>query len=327
MVGVKEWPPGDDKLIHEFQMRDGRLLLWATPSCQIVVELVLEHDEYVHPGDTCWTCPIIAQPEAAFVIAVSWKDKKIHTVHLNGCICYSRDNPNLAPRSLVVRQTFGGEADKRRHDFSAENERARIERGKALHGLGSSPKRIDGGKKYAFDSLADEIGQLRDLIADVERGKEYHVPGIAARVRLLTHGKPMGLLQRCAAYHERPLILYTAGNPYIGEQSAAVLKEASFHLRQSGIPTPNFLCSNPIDLDVWLSLPALSVASKDYSNLDVIKEIGDTIGAHRDIAITSAIASLMRRPSLIGSKYNDVTRYALSFGRICLALAEKVSVG
>jgi hypothetical protein len=170
--------------------------------------------------------------------------------------------------------------------------------------------------------LKDEADQLRDLMSDVEQGKEYHVPGLGSRIRLLVADKPMGLLQICAGYQQSPLLLYTVANPDTPRPELSVSPNLWLRMSGSAISIGSF--SNPIDLDLWLPHWTMFAHGCNYTNLEVIKEIGDTIGSHRDIGITQAISALIRRPSLSGSRYNDVTRYSLMFGRICLALADKL---
>ncbi len=43
---------------------------------------------------------------------------------------------------------------------------------------------------------------------------------------------------------------------------------------------------NPIDLDVWLGLPAFATLTKSLTNEELIVELGNTIGSHLDLTVS-----------------------------------------
>jgi hypothetical protein len=73
------WPVERNQIIREHQLSDGRLILWATETGQLLAELVFEHDTLVHPNDRAWSCPIEAEPGAGMIIFVTWQSRlRIH---------------------------------------------------------------------------------------------------------------------------------------------------------------------------------------------------------------------------------------------------------
>lgn len=313
------WPVERNQIIREHQLSNGRVTLWATETGKLLAELVFEHDALVHPNDRAWSCPIEAEPGAGMIIFVTWKSKRFIQLHINSHTAFSLETPAEVPPKIILAKNAGARAPQ---DFNSANEKARIDRANAIRGRGgdTNSKRIDGGEAYAFQALKDEAEQLRDLMSHVEQGKEYHVPGLGSRIRLLVADKPMGLLQTCAGYQQSPLLLYTVANPNTPRPALSVSPDLWLRMSGSAMSTGSF--SNPIDLDLWLPHWTMFARGRNYTNLEVIREIGDTIGSHRDIGITQAISALMRRPSLSGSRYNDVTQYSLMFGQICLTLAD-----
>jgi hypothetical protein len=50
---------------------------------------------------------------------------------------------------------------------------------------------------------------------------------------------------------------------------------------------------NPIDLDDWLNLRAISFQGKNYTHRQVIEALGNTMGAHVDRDIIPLVALLL----------------------------------
>ncbi len=122
--------------------------------------------------------------------------------------------------------------------------------------------------------------------------------------------RTFGLLQHCAAYDCLPLTLFADRYP----EAPVPLDDALvFHLVGAGKADPVFC--NPIDLDVWLEMPALTIARQSFNHLDVVKEMGDTIGAHRDDGIGPFAHALQMVRSGGGRRYRGVESYAVHEAR------------
>jgi hypothetical protein len=134
---------------------------------------------------------------------------------------------------------------------------------------------------------------------------------------LLVYGKPLGLLQHCAAILDAPLTLYVNGDPF--EKTPV---RADFAIMLGARTRPRNPQSNPIDLDIWLTTPGLIVNGLEYENIKVIRDIADTVGAHRDSDITTIVKKLTGRPSLSGSRYNDLGMFVNSVSLVIVELGE-----
>jgi len=315
VMAVPRWPPRQPELVREMQLSDGRLLIWAQPEARVTAELHFEHDEYIHPPARAPTCVLRANGPAFLLIIVRWRDRKIADIRINGHCCFNADGEEAVSELLLPPPNSDPTCD-----YGTENEKARLDRSGRAGGAHPKPGRTPGGRRYAIEALKDEVAQIADLIDQIHAGKEYHIPGLSARLRLLVYGKPCGLLQTAAAHFKLPLILYTDERLGVGPPPFA----PDLGLIFNGSPARTFLSNNAVDLDVWLRFPALTIRDKVYTNLDVIRDIGDTIGSHRDPDITPAVQAMMRRPSLSGQRYNDVARYILAVADVVVALSGHV---
>ena len=112
------------------------------------------------------------------------------------------------------------------------------------------PNRIAASEAHIASELAARRRQLSDLLRAVEGGASYHISGVANLLRLLiATGEPLPHLQLVAAAKDLPLIVYTERNPTV---FAGAYEDLSFAIW----PRPTDRNDNPIDLDVWLDLPA-----------------------------------------------------------------------
>jgi len=186
-------------------------------------------------------------------------------------------------------------------DFGAENAAAIVERRRKLDAWRTKPNRIAGGPAHLFEGVRRELAQLNDLIELVKKGRKEHFAGIAARLRLLVAtGKPVPALQSAAATLDMPLTLYTVANPRLA-MPEDLRKLIITGLYNEASATPDTFARNPIDLDIWLGLTGADVGAAVLTNADLIKIVGDTMGAHFDHDIVAEVPSLGIVTSGIGN--------------------------
>jgi hypothetical protein len=207
-------------------------------------------------------------------------------------------------------------------DYTAENDFVFKRRMDQFSGWQGIPKRITGGTNEITETLRDEIEQLFDLVEHLKSGKLHHARGISARLRMLVAtGKPLPVLQMYAAMKQLPLIVYTTPNiqgrvAEHSEPGALVI-----NLTISSVPDHRF--GNPVDLDVWLDFPAGRFNERTFSNREMIKHIGDTIGSHFDKDMLPMVVSLRAtRTELYGKEADFMVIYLGEVAAAILDLAQ-----
>lgn len=308
----KPWPVAHPTLFMEYQLLDGFLLIGAMPNGTIEVSLRSLEEGQSGFIDRLGSPEIHIGAYPIAIICVIWKDSKISELEINRQTV--SPTTDFTGRWIVGNKMPGGN-----FDYSIENEEARENRYSAMQGIRDQPKRKPGGKDYLLSALADEAEQLEDLIEALKRGRESHVLGLASRLRILIIDKPLGLLQHCAAFNKLPLIVYSNRAP---ESQLSIDSAIIFDSAASAEPTS--YNSNPVDLDVWLRFSALTIKGKSYSHRDVIKDVGDTIGAHRDRGITNVVQALQMPRTQDAKRYRGIQRYIMEIAQVVLRLSHFV---
>lgn len=307
------WPFPEPSLFTEISLDDGFLLIGGHQDGRVEFSLrTLEDGEEGFLGGIM--SPIIVVGDNKFVVlSVQWLEGCIVDAHINGIEVY----PNCHLESIILPPLLGSDIP---DDFSSSNEKARQFRTVRLEELKIRPDRKHGDKNYLMESLRGEVEQIGDLIESIKSGREAHVAGLAARVRLLTYGHPFGLLQNCAALIDQPLIIYSCRNP-----KAEPPLDDALTFCPTGSGEPNEFYSIPVDLDVWLDFPAFVIGRRMYTHLEIIRDFGDTIGAHRDPGITKPVRAYQTvRSRLGGTRYRDLQRYLVEVSEILLVLARGI---
>jgi hypothetical protein len=309
------WPPRrNHEVLQEYQLEDGRLLVLASRNGRVTILVLREAKKRLTTLDEKETCPIIPDTGRSLRLALTIISGKITAIACNGSMVFSRDNPENVVSEVRIQKRISDKAT----DFTAKNISAVERRKGRLEGY----VRAGGGdvRDYVMAALEDELKQLRDLLALVNRGGQHHWPGIASRVRLLVVGhNNMGLLQFAAALKSMPLILYTWPDPSHHRGGVPLY---GFNL--SGSPKQTESNPNPVDLDVWLRTPALRLGETKFTVHELIKQIGNTVGSHRDLNVAKSVAAMVRRPSLAGHRYNDMGMFIGSLADIMIALSRTV---
>jgi len=248
-----------------------------------------------------------------FILSISWRQRRFVDARVNNVRFWQTWGHCTIPGYILLWRLQNNNPVS---DFTEQNQLARERRKHTLGGRHPKANRTPGGREYAFKSLEHEALQLADLMELAEAGKEHHILGIAARLRLLLTERRMGLLQTCAAYLDMPLIIYASEpQPLPTDFEIAIFVAATAE--------PALMTNVPIDVDVWLDTEAVRYRDRSYTCRELIKDIGDTIGSHRDLDITPLAEGLMRTPGVF-SHYNDVTRFIRTAGALTLSLANQV---
>lgn len=309
--GVPEvWPVVVPSMIVDIALKDGALAIGCIPTGQIEAALFRLESGKLIPAHSVRSPVVRLSPSQPLVLAVAWKEGKI--VH------FELDKEDLLAAVDEVRLEFT-RTELPVPDYAPRNEKARMNRYSVVLNLPSKPRRKEGGKEYMLASLRGEIEQMEDLIAAVRRGREAHVAGLASRLRLLVYGQPMGLLQHCAAFTKYPLIIYTNRIP---ETPPPI--EGSIWIDGIAKAEPDHAYPCAVDLDVWLKFPAIRVGEHGFSHLEAIKDIGDTMGSHRDPGVPTTIQALQLIRTDNSVAYRGVQRYVLEAADTILALCRSV---
>ena len=208
-----------------------------------------------------------------------------------------------------------------RYDYSKKNAKAISRRRGAFLGIKHKSGTEFGGTDYLFHGLREEADQLRDLLKLVGNGHWAHVRGLAARLRLLLlRDGQSPVLQTAAGAKNASLIVYTQTHPgWNGPIPAMWLNIRNIS------PVRTIRLVNPIDLDVWLGLPAVQINSDVISNHELIADLGNTYGSHLDLIIPASIAAL--RTTTTGSieaLESTLARYIIDTANSVLALCDKI---
>ncbi|QDH34688.1 hypothetical protein [Porphyrobacter sp. YT40] len=318
IVIPRPWPVEQQHDFQELQIPEGRLFVSALPDKRLEV----------------W---FLAEEPIEFGKFRGWHKGKLRTIGIE-----AREGIKILAEIVVENDAISefllqgrsilqtGSADAVRIDanplpsenypadyWEIGNEACRQKRIERLRGLKSNVYRDHPGPMYDFDALAMELMQLQDLVAAVEQGAEYHVPGLLARNRALLYEKTkLGLVQLCAAH-----IGTTCKFPFrpqINAENLVRFKKGIFLVPLSCLSDDIRDDFPQIDIDNWLDQVGLIFDGKTVSNRQVVQDLGNGLGAHRMPSSNEVTKLLAGRPQLFANseqimavRFNDVSRVAL----------------
>jgi hypothetical protein len=273
------------------------------------------------PSAELVSCPLTVQGPRAILLTVVWQLPDRFEVAINAHPVASFDPGCAVLESLTISDV---KTDRRTaEDFSTENIAAAKDRYQRLVGHQPVLRRTKASNECMLSALRDEAMQLRDLISLAKNGAVHHIPGIGSRLRLLiAEGKPLPLLQHCAAAYGIPLVFYTDHHP-----RWRVPLTPDLQLIRNFSATPQPLLDNPIDIDVWLKLQAGTLSGKDFTHRQLIMATGNTVASHVSADLHELVVAARRFHSGISRTYNvqDYLRvYVLDLADCASALAEGV---
>ncbi len=182
--------------------------------------------------------------------------------------------------------------------------------------------------EYIFRGLSDAIVQVRDMIAHIEQGETAYASSLSSQIRMLiadTKQPTGGLLQWCAAMVDQPLILYTAANP--GLLPPKDVGPPVDNIQFNASATPQLLTRNPVDLDVWLDLPAGQISDQLFNNREVIHKVASTIATHFDVdrhPLVGALRDSASQMDSLSGKIDFLVCYIRRVGHVIVHLSEQI---
>ena len=171
-----------------------------------------------------------------------------------------------------------------------------------------------------LSALSDRGLALYDLLHLAKDGKEYHLAGVSAALRLLVcTGGQSPLLQRVAGHLDAELLMYGA-SPKAFEESKAngFLPNIadftfSWHKESLGL--------YQMDLDDWLAHTGFVFQGKKLSNNDTLRLLADADGAHSDPKVLPAF-DFWHNVLINGSGYRR--EFLLRTGAVVVKLAHRL---
>ena len=311
------WPPRKPFLARH-ELSDG-YLAFAVGADRALRGAVIKRDgDKERVVSSAITCPLVVAPGACAAIFVTWIKQGVMTVMI--------DNTDVTwPCGLPCFSLANASSDPSKHfDFLGKNAKAITRRRGAFLSLQMRPGTEAGGLDYLFEGLKEEADQLRDLLNLVENGHRAHARGLAARLRLLLHRQGQNpVLQTAASAKNASLIVYTNANPTLKLPITPAIGFYSANLRPT--PTPKF--PNPIDIDVWLNLPAIHIGETILCHNKVIADLGNTVGSHLELNIMPSVTSLRRLSIGVSDELETgFVYYIRMVARCVLVLCDKLII-
>jgi hypothetical protein len=293
------WPRQYSETMFGTQLEDGTAILSWDQHGRLSGQLF--NDGADEPLFNIISCPLIVTEPSAITFMFTWTASDLK-IFVNAELIAS----TTSQTPVEYRVQMNRSAPAVRYDFSDENKAAVIARRYRLAGHGGRPikrGRERSTKGAVFDALRDEIVQIGGLFELLKNGGFQHAIGLSGITRkMIAAGDPLPLVQLSAAFIELPLIIYTASG---GRRVLPPEMEApANHLVFGARPQPEMLYENPVDLDVWLDTPAGQVAGERFTHRELIKKIGDTIGAHFDLDVHPSVSALRSVRSITPSGNN-----------------------
>lgn len=265
------WPARLSITLIRHDIANHELQLSCEPSGKLRAQLFSQIDE--SPILTLTSCPLLLIEPAFVLLAVAWQLPDDMIVRINDTTIASLTIADVPEEYHLPKRNHSGLPAE---DFSSDGATELLKRRGSIPGHQPIHGRRPGTRETAFKALKSHVVQMNDLLYLLDGGALDHAHGLANLLRsLIATGVPLPLLQLCAAYIDAPLTLFTSARPrtLVPMSPTSVM---SFDI--SAVPTKIY--ANSIDLDVWLSLPASTANGRDYTHRDVVKSIGNTIGAH-----------------------------------------------
>jgi len=317
------WPPTEASILFQTDLDKGVARLLVLPSAQMLLQVWANENDGTKTLVTAVTsCPLIGGSGDNVLISLAW-DGKESSIRVNTVLVGTTSSTESVPAEYSIWRGNDQAINSLYDDLTKKNEKAQRKRKQRYISRVASHGVAGVNLEYLAAALRAEILQISDLLDNVQSGRIHHIPGLSARLRLLiVSGEPMPLLQMCAAAHDLPLTVYTTAWP---RMPLPVTPASMITIAISS--EPNGMQGNPVDLEVWLHLRAAVIGTMEFSNARLLREIGNTVGAHVDHEMAPAV--LMLRASKMGHEkmpisVNLLDRYIQQVAQNILPISKAV---
>lgn len=313
------WPVEHAGSMIERELNGSVIQIASEPAGHVQASLVDRTG--AHPEMNVISCPLVLTEPAFVFFAVVRERPNYMRIEVNDAIVASLSVPEEIPKTYEVPKRPERDPDNR-EDFSRDNATAVINRRGTLTGYQHNPRKIPGKRENLIKSLVDQSSEAQDLLKFIDGDALHHAPGLANSLnKLIVSGNPMPTLQMCAADKNASLILFTVGRPHV---IVPLSPDASFYFDVSAEPTT--ICDNPIDLDVWLELPAASLGKKTFTHKQAISAIKNDVGSHADYDVDPLVGMLRSTKSaVVGGEKNDLSvQYIRNLAAVALKLSHDI---
>jgi hypothetical protein len=301
---------------------DDNRILHISHTSSMTLKIVAEKIENgtIQSRMECTSCRLVVPEPAMMMLGVMWKFPNFIKITINQAVVGTTASGAIIPETFVVERGPGKDIPPA-SDFSSDNLLAIKKRYQRLVGYQEIPGHARVGTEYMIEAFAAEAAQLRDLLALVSEGKSHHIIGLASLLRrLVAEGRPLPLLQHCAAAFKQPIIIYSDRMP----EKELIIPE-QVHFINNFRANPDHVCSNPVDIDVWLGFRAAHLGSRSFTHKALIKAIGNKVGAHIAFDLPDEIIAMRRLSIGLGldsGGMNFLVTYVLSLADCMLSVSE-----
>lgn len=134
-----------------------------------------------------------------------------------------------------------------------------------------------------WNDLRREYRLLKTCLNNLNSGDTDYIVSVSVHLRkIIGRSKGNHLLQDCASFNSKPIFVWRkAPNPPNSWTLAELSPELSVNMGCFSVRANDF-CTQLTDLDVWLSGDAAIVAARPRTQLDLLHDIADKVGAHSD---------------------------------------------
>ncbi len=321
VLEINPWPPLISGIIVKRDFHDGSIILSGLPTGQLQFQIVQNETIIAELVSR----PFSISNPSKILITIAWNIPHELAIYVNNKIVGSlNDAPSDQPKHDFSQPERG--IAENHIDYSRQNAVALSKRRDRLMGHQAIPGKRRADDKYLFDSLETELLQLRDLIHWIDAGRTHHIPGLAARLRMLVaHGDPLPLLQECAAAINWPLIICTNFlDRRLPTEELRPRTNQILHLIFNISANSEVAFQNAVDLDVWLASNAGSNFDKPFSHRDLLLAVGHTVGAHlaRDLHPLVKLLRSAQSTTTSGETHDFLANYLRKFADVALVLGE-----
>lgn len=312
------WPPIETISLRSSASQGAYVLIEWRNDARIYVKIVFEN------GD-CYDLysPVLKRPMPASIKCAFCWNAVDASMAVAGRIVSKTNDPNVFPNEEleIPEQKWVPVADLEEGlRSSAKKRRAERVRSVADRAAGPAGAKRLRSLEEDLSALSDRGLALYDLLQLAKEGKEYHLAGVSAALRLLVcTGGQSPLLQRVAGHLDAELLMYGV-SPNASEESELKgflpnIADFTFSWYEESVGLYQ------MDLDDWLAHTGFVFQGKKLSNNDTLRLLADADGAHCDPKVLPAF-DFWHNVLINGSGYRR--EFLLRTGAVVVKLAHRL---